>query len=182
MHITTIQRFIEKNLPTINRIIHIENIFSLSCLSKTYGIDLINFSLEHLNLIFQRFVLFHLAFEKAPRHGHLLCNASRGQNVHILELVLAVLKVLQLDQALVHQRIQAVVQPTQAHAKPLGQVALADIGALLQDAHDPEGGVFLDLGLAAGHVVGLGTLPPCRVAIGMRGGVKLAVVPSNVRT
>lgn len=140
------------------------------------------FRFQGINFRLQRLVLFHLALEEAPRHGHLLGNASRGQNVHVLELVLAVLKVLQLDQALVHQRIQAVVQPAQAHAKPLGQVALANVGALLQDAHDPEGGVFLNLGLTAAHVVGLGTLPPCRVAIGMRGGVKLAVVPSNVRT
>ena len=135
-----------------------------------------------LDLSAQSIVLIHFSLQEPPGHGHLLCNSCRGQNVHVLELVLAVLEALQLDQAFVHQRFQAVVQPAQAHAEPLGQVALAEVGAFLQDAHDPEGGVFLNLGLTAAHVVGLGTLPPCRVAIGMRGGVKLAVVPSNVRT
>jgi hypothetical protein len=48
----------------------------------------------------------------------------------------------------------------------------------LQDAHYPEMGIFLDLGLAAGHVcaalylswriakLALGRLPRCRVTIG----------------
>lgn len=135
-----------------------------------------------LDLSAQSIVLIHFSLQESPGHGHLLCNSCRGQNVDILELVMAVLKVIQLDQALVHQRLQAVVQPAQAHAKPLRQVALAEVGAFLQDAHDPEGGVFLNLGLAAGHGGGLGTLPPCRVAIGMCGGVKLAAAPSNVRT
>lgn len=79
--------------------------------------------------------------------------------------MLAVLKVLQLDQALVHQGIQAVVQAAQAHAKPLGEVALANVGALLQDTHDPKGRVFLNLGLAAGHGgggFGHATAMPCR--------------------
>ncbi len=41
---------------------------------------------------------------------------------------------------------------------------VSTVGALLQDAHDPEGGVFLDLGLSAGHDVWFGhaTAVPCR--------------------
>jgi hypothetical protein len=49
----------------------------------------------------------------------------------------------------------------EAHPQLLGQVALAEVGVLFEDAHDPEFGVFLDPGLATGH---WGRLPRYRRA------------------
>jgi len=73
----------------------------------------------------------------------------------ILELVFAVLKVLHLDPALVHQGFEAVVQTTDTHTQLFSQLALGEVWVLLQNAHDPEIGVFLNLGLSACHDVAL---------------------------
>lgn len=43
------------------------------------------------------------------------------------------------------------IESPHAHAELVGQLALGQVRVVLQDAHDPEMGVFLDLGLAAGH-------------------------------
>ncbi len=58
---------------------------------------------------------------------------------------------MHLHQALVDEGIQAVVQAAHAQAQLLSQLALGQVGVLLQDAHDPKMGVFLDLGLTACH-------------------------------
>ncbi len=140
----------------------------------------IQFGLKRLNLHLQRVVLFHLAFQEPAGQCHLFGNTLGREQVDILELVFALLEVAHLHKALVDEGVEAVVQPTHAHAEHLGQLALGQVRVILQDAHDPEMGVFLDLGLSAGHncavfwlvvrsVNALGTLPPCRVTIGWRG-------------
>ncbi len=111
----------------------------------------VHFGLERLDLLFQRLVFFHLASKEATGQRRLLGNAFGREQVDVLELILAVQKVLHLHKALVDQGVEAVVQATHAHAEVIGQLALGEIGVFLQDAHDPEMGVFLDLGLAAGH-------------------------------
>jgi len=110
-----------------------------------------HFRLQRLNLHFQRVVLFHLAFEEPAGQRDLFGNALGGEQVNVLELVLAFGKVRHLHKALVDESVEAVVQPPHAHAEHVGQLALGQVGVVLQDAHDPEMGVFLDLGLAVGH-------------------------------
>jgi hypothetical protein len=109
---------------------------------------------------------------------HFLGNALRREQIYVLELVLAFAKVRHLHKTLVDEGIETVIQATHAHAENFGQFTLGQIRVGLQDTHDPEIGVFLDLGLAAGHgfgvvaVVGvtvkwpycvLSTLPPFRL-------------------
>lgn len=96
-------------------------------------------------------MLLKLALEKVSGHGQSLGNATGREHIHVFELVPAVLEVLQLDEALVHQGIQAVVQPPKADAYALCQFSLAQFRIAVQGMHDPEGSVFLQLGLSAGH-------------------------------
>ena len=127
-------------------------------------------SLQGVNFVFQRLVLFHFALKEAAGQCHFFGNALGGEEVDALELVLAFLEVRHLDKALVDEGVEAKVQAAHAYAKLAGQLALGEIRVVLQEAHDPEMGLFLDLGWAAGHILGvLGTLPPCRVTIGQRG-------------
>ena len=128
-------------------------------------------SLQGVNFVFQRVVLFHLALKEAAGQRHFFGNALGREQVDVLELVLAFLEVRHLDKALVDEGVEAKVQAAHAYAKPACQLALGEVGVVLQEAHDPEVGLFLDVDWgAAGHVLGvLGTLPPCRVTIGQRG-------------
>lgn len=75
-----------------------------------------------------------------------------SEQVVLLEFVLAFGEVRHLHKALVDEGVEAVVQPTHVHAELVGQLTLGQVRVVLQDAHDPEVGVFLDLGFAAGHV------------------------------
>ena len=67
--------------------------------------------LQHLNLHLQRVVLFHLALEEPTGQRHLLGNALGGEQVDVLELVLALLEVAHLHKAFIDEGVEAVVQP-----------------------------------------------------------------------
>ena len=106
-----------------------------------------------------------------------LGNALGGEQVDVLELVFAFLEVAHLDKTLINQGLEAIVEPADAHPELVGQLALGEVWVVLQDAHDPEMRVFLDLGLAGGHVEvqregargnksALATLPPCQSEVG----------------
>lgn len=71
--------------------------------------------LQRLNLCLERLILLQLALEEAAGHGHLLGNACRREDVHVFELVFAVMKVIELDEAFVDERIEAVVKTPEAH-------------------------------------------------------------------
>ena len=75
--------------------------------------------------------------------------------IWLFELVFAVLEVLHLHPTHVHQGFEAVVQTTDAHTQLFSQLSLGEVWVLLQDAHHPEIGVFLNLGLSACHDVAL---------------------------
>ena len=98
-------------------------------------------------------------------------------HAHLLELVFAFLKVAHLDKTLIDQGLEAIVEPADTHAELVSQFALGKVWVVLQDAHDPEMRVFLDLGLAGGHVEvqregakgnksALATLPPYQSEVG----------------
>ena len=59
--------------------------------------------------------------------------------------------VLHLDPAFVDERIEAVVEPAGAGAELAGDLALRQVGVVLQHAQHPVVGVFLQLGSAGGH-------------------------------
>ena len=109
---------------------------------------------ENLNLRPERLVLVHLAPKKIRGHRGLLRNARGGQEVHILELVTAVLKVLKLHQALRHQGLQAVVKPANTDPKLPSQVTLTDLGVCLQSTQNPVIRILLDKRLPAGTGAG----------------------------
>ena len=84
-------------------------------------------------------------------NGSLFCHAGRSEYIDVAKLVLGVGEVFHLHQAFFHERFEAVVQPAHADAQFFSQLALGEVGVVLQQAHDAEVGVFLKFGLAAGH-------------------------------
>ena len=105
---------------------------------------LLNFRLECFNFQLQCVVLGHLALQKAAGQCHLFCNALGGEQINVLELVLAFLKIAHLHKALVHEGLEAIVEPANAHAQLVCQLALGQVWIVLQDAHDLEMRVFLN--------------------------------------
>ena len=134
-----------------------------------------HFGLKRLNLELQRLVLTHFALQEPAGKRCLFSDSARSQYIHIAEFVLGIGEVLHLHQALLHQRLQAVVQPPHADTQLLGQFALSQVWVLLQDAHNPEIRVFLQPSLTARHVADefrlegavvngvFAMLPPCRI-------------------
>ncbi len=90
----------------------------------------------------------HLAVQEAAGERCLLHDACRSEQVGITQFVFVVAKVLNFDPPFATQGFEAVVQPAQTHAKFFSQVTLRDVGAVVQDAHDPEVIIFLLVGLA----------------------------------
>ncbi len=78
-------------------------------------------------------------------------DACRSEKVGITQLVCFAAEALDFDPAFVNQGFKAIVQTPNTQAKFFSQLTLRDVGAVVQDAHDPEVGVFLLVGLAAGH-------------------------------
>ena len=115
---------------------------------------MICFGLERLDLGLQGFVFGHLALEKPASEGGLFGNAGRREQVGVIELVLAVLKIFELNQALVHERLEAVVHLAVADAQLPRQVALRNVGALLQQFEHAKAQVFGLLVVDAGHFEG----------------------------
>ena len=107
--------------------------------------------LKGLNFGFQALVFGHLALEKSPGECGLFGHAGRGQQVHLLELVLAIVEIAQLDQAFSHQVVQAVIHLAVADAQLDGQVALGDVELVLQQPQDTKMQVFRVLRALAGH-------------------------------
>ena len=96
----------------------------------------------------------HLALQEAAGQQCFLHDARWGEQVGITQLVFVVTEVLNFDPTFVDQSFQAIVQTAHAHAKLFSQLTLRDVRAIVQDAQDPEVGVFLLVGLAAGHWYG----------------------------
>ena len=82
----------------------------------------------------QRLVLGHLAIQEPRGRARLLGNSPAGEKVHVGLLVVAVLEIGCLDEALLHEGPQAEVHSAQAHAELARELALADLGVLLQQA------------------------------------------------
>ena len=112
-----------------------------------------SFGLKELDFGFERFKFVHFALQKSAREGGFLGDAAGGQDVDVAEFVFRLAEVLHLDPAFVNQRPQAVVQAAGADAQLLGDLALRQVGVVLQHAQHPVVGVFLQLGSAGGHGV-----------------------------
>ncbi len=110
--------------------------------------------LKHINFSSKCFVLLQLALEEAPRQHGFVRKTLRGEHVDVAKLVFALAEVLNLDQALVDERLETVIQPTGTDTQFFSNLALGHVGVVLQHAQDSEVGVFLELGSAAGHVRG----------------------------
>lgn len=82
---------------------------------------------------------------------------SRGEQVHVSELVLARAEVLHLHRALFNQRLEAVVDTTDAQTQVLGQLVLRQVEVLLEHAKDRETRVLLKARLPALHPTGFCT-------------------------
>ena len=78
------------------------------------------------------------AFEEVGGEPGLRPHPVWRQQVGILQLVRIPAEVLHLHPALIHQRLEAIVQPAQADAQLLGHLALGDIRLVLQQAQDLE--------------------------------------------
>ena len=85
------------------------------------------------------------------RDACFFCHTAWCEHIHVAELVFGIGEVLHLHKAFVGEGLEAVIEPAHADAQFLSQLALGEVGVVLQDAHDPEVGVYLQLGLAAGH-------------------------------
>ena len=85
---------------------------------------------------FQGFVFGHLAPEEAFGQPGAAVDTGGGEHVQVAFFVGALAEVPGLDQAFVHQRLQAVVDLAQTDAQLVGQLPLADIGVLLQGAQE----------------------------------------------
>ena len=118
---------------------------------EAFGFLVAHLCLQRLNLHLERVILSHLALQELTGQRHLFGNALGGEQVDVLELVLALLEVAHLHEALFDEGVQAIVQATHAHAKRLGQLSLGQVWVVLQDAHDPKVRFFLELGLGVGH-------------------------------
>lgn len=112
----------------------------------------VEFVFERFDLGAQGFVFGHLALQKAAGEGHFFCDARGREDVHVFEFVFAVLEVAELDQAFVGQCFDAVIDFAVADAQNFGQVALGDVGPVLQLFEHPKIQVFAVLDLFAGHV------------------------------
>ena len=100
---------------------------------------------QTFNLCLERFVFGLLAFEESAREGDFFHDALRGQHIDIAKLVFGLAEVLHLDPTFVDQGIESVVKATGAHAQAFGDLALGQIGVVLQHAQDPKIRVFLKL-------------------------------------
>jgi hypothetical protein len=89
---------------------------------------------QRLYLASQRLVFGRLAIEEARGRERLLGQPLPREEVHIGLLIIAVLEVIGLDQTPFHQGLQAVIHPAQAYAELARQLALADLGLLVQQA------------------------------------------------
>lgn len=91
--------------------------------------------------------------EESGGYGNFFYNAHGREQIHVLELVLAVSEVLHLHHTLVDEGVEEAVQAANAHAQLLGQIALGQAGVFLQDANDLKIGDFLVRSLKTWHVV-----------------------------
>src|SRR5262249_34445808 len=85
---------------------------------------------QRFDLAPQGLVFGHLALEEARGGLRLLRDPLVREEVHVGLFVVAVLEVVGLDEAALHQRLQAEVHPAQAHAELARELALADLGLL----------------------------------------------------
>jgi len=65
-----------------------------------------DFDFQCFDLHFQSVVLLHLAFEEPAGQCHLFGNALGGEQIDVLELVLALVKIPHLHKALVDQALR----------------------------------------------------------------------------
>jgi hypothetical protein len=112
---------------------------------------LLGLSLQYFNFGFERFKFVHFALQKSARQGGFLGDAAGGQDADVAEFVFRLAEVLYLDPAFVDEGIEAVVQAAGADAELAGDLALRQVGVVLQHAQHPVVGVFLQLGTAGGH-------------------------------
>lgn len=129
---------------------------------------------SNFNFCLQMLILCHLALLEAACLQTFFRDAVWREHIDVVKLVLALAEVLHLDPTLVDQCLQAVVQATRADAEFFGNLALGHVRVVFQHPQDMEVGVFLNLGLAGGHLdLGLhasfGMLPSYRFTFGKRG-------------
>jgi hypothetical protein len=116
-----------------------------------------------IDFLLQSIVFLKLSLQEAAGQRCLLNDACWGKQIGITKLVFVVAEVMNFDPAFINQGFEAIIQTAHAHAKSLSQLTLRDVGSVVQDTHHPEVGVFLLVGLAAGHggLDAVGTLPQC---------------------
>lgn len=95
-----------------------------------------DFCLQILDFCLQRLILHHFPLQKVRGQPGLRPHPIWREQIGILQLVRVPTEVLHLHPALPHQRLKAIVQPTQADAQLLGHLALCDIRVVLQQAQD----------------------------------------------
>lgn len=91
---------------------------------------------QRLNLLLDLLMLLQLPLQKPPCHSCLFGHRGRGELVEVGALVLAVAEVLCLHPSLLLESLQAIVELTQALAELGGELALGEIGIVLQSAEE----------------------------------------------
>ena len=81
------------------------------------------------------------------------CNSLRRQHIDITKLILGLTEVLHLQVSLVDQRIEAVIEATDAYTQFFSDLALGHIRIVLQHAQNPKVGVLFKLRSAACHLI-----------------------------
>jgi hypothetical protein len=89
-----------------------------------------------LQLVLERLVLVKLDAQKAHRHSRFLLHAPRGQQVQVCTLVRVVAEVVRLDQPPLDQRLQAIIDASQADAELVGDAPLARLWVGLEHLED----------------------------------------------
>jgi hypothetical protein len=93
--------------------------------------------LQLLDLALQRFVFVQLAAQESRRDHGFFLDALGRQEIEIGALVVAVAEIVDLDEALLDQRLQAEVDAPKAKAQLVGDPPLAGVRVGLQQLQDP---------------------------------------------
>src|SRR5258706_5318605 len=108
-----------------------------SRLASAVAVETLDLAAQHLDLLEEDVVLFHLPAEKLVRQLHLRLHPLRRQGVHIGGLVPAVLEGLRLHPALGDERAHAVVDLPDADTQFPRQIALTGIWMLFEKLQQP---------------------------------------------
>ena len=101
-----------------------------------------DFALQLLDLVFEYFVFGHLALEKLIGDGGFAIDATRSKQISVNQFFAAIVKIAHLHEALVDERLHAVVDLAEAGAQFAREIALAQVGPGFDQSEQSEMTIF----------------------------------------